>query len=67
MVVEQQNKDLVIRIPRPVDMRAAQKLLDYFGLMESIAKNQGTEEQATELAREAQKNWWAKNRSRFIK
>lgn len=67
MVVEQQNQDLVIRIPRPVDMRAAQKLLDYFSLMESIAKNQGTEEQAAELAREAHKSWWSANRDRFIK
>ncbi|MHA4739415.1 hypothetical protein [Dyadobacter sp. MSC1_007] len=67
MVVEQQNEDLVIRVSRPIDMRAAQKLLDYFNLMESISKNQGTEEQATELAREVNKNWWAANRSRFIK
>ncbi len=67
MVIEQQNQDLIIRIGRPADMRVVQKLLDYFNLMESISKNQGTEEQATELAREVHKNWWAENRSRFIK
>ena len=67
MVIEQQNQDLVIRVSRPIDIRSAQKVVDYFSLMESISKNQGTEEQATELAREVHKDWWTKNRSLFIK
>ena len=67
MVIEQQNQDLVIRVSRPIDIRSAQKVVDYFSLMESISKNQGTEEQATELAREVYKDWWTKNRSLFIK
>lgn len=67
MVIERQNQDIVFRLNGSLDIRAAQKLVDYFNLMESIAKNQGTEEQAAELAREVDKAWWAKNRSRFIK
>lgn len=67
MVIERQNQDIIFRLNGSLDIRAAQKLVDYFNLMESIAKNQGTEEQATGLAREVDKAWWAKNRSRFIK
>lgn len=67
MVIEQQNQDLIIRISAPVDIRATQKVVDYLSLMESISKNQGTEEEAAELARDIHKDWWIKNRSLFIK
>ncbi|WP_221390546.1 hypothetical protein [Dyadobacter sp. NIV53] len=67
MIIEQQNQELVIRVSRPIDIRSAQKVVDYFNLMESISKNQGTEEQAAELAREVHKDWWSINRSLFIK
>lgn len=67
MIIEQQNQDLIIWVSRPIDIRSAQKVVDYFNLMESISKNQGTEEQATELAREVHKDWWAKNRNLFVK
>lgn len=67
MVIEQQNQDLIIRISAPVDIRATQKVVDYLSLMESISKNQGTEEEAAELARDIHNEWWIKNRSLFIK
>ncbi|MCF2447521.1 hypothetical protein L0657_26435 [Dyadobacter sp. CY345] len=66
MVIEQQNQDLIIRISTPADIRATQKVVDYLNLMESISKNQGTEE-AAELARDIHKEWWVKNRSLFVK
>ena len=68
MVIERQNEDIVIRLNASlVDMEEVQKLTRYFRFLESNAKNQGKEEEATELAREIHKDWWAKNRSRFIK
>jgi len=68
MVIERQNEDIVIRLNASlVDMEEVQKLTRYFRFLESNAKNQGTEEEATELAQEIHKDWWAKNRSRFIK
>lgn len=67
MIIEQQNQDLVIRVTAPTDIRATQKVVDYLNLMESISKNQGTLEQATELARDAHNEWWIKNRSLFIR
>ncbi|GLU56727.1 hypothetical protein [Dyadobacter frigoris] len=67
MIIEQQNQDLIIRVTAPADIRATQKVVDYLNLMESISKNQGTEEQATELARDVHNEWWIKNRSLFIR
>lgn len=68
MVIERQNQDIVIRFNASlVDMEEVQKLTSYFRFLESNAKNQGTEEESTQLAREVHKDWWNKNRSRFIK
>ncbi|MHA4736932.1 hypothetical protein [Dyadobacter sp. MSC1_007] len=68
MVIERQNEDIVIRLNASlINMEEVQKLTSYFRFLESNAKNQGTEEEATELAREVQRMWWAENRSRFVK
>lgn len=67
MVVERQNEDIVIRLNAAlVDIRDVQHLVDPFRFIESVAKNQGTEEQAAELAREAEANWWKRNKQRFL-
>ncbi|GGH53410.1 hypothetical protein GCM10007423_58850 [Dyadobacter endophyticus] len=68
MIIERQNEDIVIRLNASlIDMEEVQKLTSYFRFIESNAQNNGTEEQAAELAREVHSAWWAKNRSRFIK
>ena len=67
MVIERDDQGIVIRLNNPVNMKAAQKFIDYYDLIESISKNQGTEEQAAELARESQKEWKRENYHRFIK
>jgi hypothetical protein len=41
--------------------------IDYLRILESNAQNQGTPEQADELAREIDKSWWTENKHRFIK
>jgi hypothetical protein len=48
-------------------MDEIQKTIDYLRILESNAKNQGTQQQADELAREINKNWWTENKHRFIK
>jgi hypothetical protein len=41
------------------------QLVDYFRFLESNSQNQGTEEQAAELAREIDTKWWKENKHRF--
>lgn len=67
MVIERQNDEIIIRLPAALlDIREVQKLVDYFRFVESNAQNQGTEEQAAELAREVDQNWWRENKHRFL-
>lgn len=67
MIIERQNQDIVIKVSSTINMTAVQKLIDYINVLEIVSENKGTEEQASELSREANKNWWNQNRSRFIK
>ena len=67
MTIEQNEHDIIIKMSAPINMRAAQKVIDYFNLVESISKNQGTEEQVLELTRESHKEWLKRNASRFDK
>lgn len=67
MVIERQNNEIIIRLPDSLlEVKEIQRLFDYFRFMDSNAKNQGTEEQAAELAREVNKAWWNANKHRFL-
>ena len=67
MIIERQNQEIIIKASSAINMSAVQKLIDYINVLEIVTENKGTEEQALELSREANKNWWNQNRSRFIK
>ncbi|RCR66925.1 hypothetical protein [Larkinella punicea] len=67
MVIERQNNEIGIRLNSSlIDMEEVQKFVNYFRFLESNATNQGTKEQAAELAREVDTKWWKENRYRFI-
>jgi len=56
MVIERDKNNILIKIDDSVDMKPIQKLIDHLNLMESVAKKQGTEEEAAALAAEIDKN-----------
>jgi hypothetical protein len=47
-------------------MKAVQKIIDYFNVLEITSRAKGTEEQAAELANEVDKKWWTDNKHRFM-
>lgn len=67
VVIERENENVIIKVnPALIGMDEIQKVIDYFHILESNAQNQGTQEQADELARESQEGWWKENMHRFI-
>ncbi len=67
MTIERQNQDIIIKASSSINMNAIQKLVDYINVLEIVSENKGTEEQALELSRETNRNWWSQNRGRFLK
>lgn len=66
MVITRQDKNILIETNGSINMEAIQRIIDYINVMEITSQNQGTEEQAAELAREIDKNWWSAHKSRFL-
>jgi hypothetical protein len=66
MVIERLNQDIIIRPTTGINMIAVQKVIDYINVLEIAAQNKGTEEQAEELAKEVNANWWKENKHRFL-
>lgn len=66
MVITRQDRNIIIEASDSINMGAVQKVIDYINILEIVAKNQGTEEQASDLAEQVNKNWWIENKSRFL-
>lgn len=67
MLIERQNNEIVIRLPDSLlAIEEVQRLVDYFRFLESNIQNQGSEEQAADLARQVDTRWWKENKQRFL-
>jgi hypothetical protein len=67
MVIEQTEQGILIKTTAPVNMKAVQKIIDYFTVLEITSRSKGTEKQAARLADEVDKKWWQENKGRFLK
>jgi len=68
MVIERDSDTIIIKLNASlIDMETIQKFADYFRLLESNAQNQGTQEDADELACESHQNWLAENQGQIAK
>lgn len=66
MIITRRNRSITIETDDSVNMEAVQKVIDYINILEITAQNQGTEEQAAQLARETESIWWQANKNRFL-
>ena len=67
MLIETTNKEVIIRLPANVDTEDLQDFLDYTRYMELTADFKVSQKEVDHLADKVNKDWWTKNRKRFIK
>lgn len=67
MLIERTNNEVIIRLPSYVDTEGLQRLVDYLSYKEATSKSKAKQTDVDKFAKEVKKDWWAKNRSRFIK
>jgi hypothetical protein len=67
MIVERTSSQIVIKVSPKVDIFGFQRIMDYLDYLEITSKSKATQDDADKLAEELNKNWWTKNRKRFIK
>jgi len=67
MIIERTDKEIVIRIPDNVDIEGVQKFINYIRYKELTSGSKAEQKDADSLADKIDKNWWLKNKDRFIK
>ncbi len=67
MQIERTSKEIIIRIPANINTDDLQDFLDYARYKELTSKINVPQKEVDRLADKVNKDWWAKNRKRFIK
>jgi hypothetical protein len=67
MRIERTRDEILIRVPANTDLVGLQRILDYIKFREIASKSKATEDQINDAAKESKSDWWAKNKSRFVK
>lgn len=66
MLIERTDNEIIIRFPSSVDTKGVQRLLDFLRYKEVTSKSKAKQKDVDKLAREVNKEWWEKNKKRFI-
>ncbi|MBA4407981.1 MAG: hypothetical protein C0397_01000 [Odoribacter sp.] len=66
MIIERTKSEIVIRVSSKVNTYGLQRLLDYLRYQELTSTSQTKQSDVDALAKEVNKNWWEKNKQRFI-
>jgi hypothetical protein len=67
MLIERTKNEVIIRLPAYVNTEGLQRFIDFLCYKEATAKSQATQEEVDKLAKEVKKDFWTKNRSKYIK
>ena len=67
MLIERTNKEVIIRLPATIDTEDLQDFLDYARYKELTSNFKVSQKEVNLLADKVNKDWWTKNRNRFIK
>ena len=66
MIIERTNSEIVIRVSAKVNTCGLQRLVDFLRYQELTANSEAKQSDIDALAKEVNKNWWNKNKQRFI-
>lgn len=64
--VERTEEAILIKLPLDTDVSDIQRVLNYFEYVELVGHSQATQDQINELAKDVNKEWWEKNKDRFL-
>ena len=66
MTIERTSDAIILRLPIDVNIDEIQRFLNYLRYKELISKSKASQNDADELASEVNKNWWEKNKNKFL-
>ena len=66
MTIQRQGGEIIIRIADNIDIESLQRLINYLTYNELTSKSKATQKDIDELSTRVNKNWWEKNKDRFL-
>jgi hypothetical protein len=66
MTIERTSDAIILRLPIDIDIDEIQRFLNYLRYKELTAKSKASQNDADALALEVNKNWWEKNKRKFL-
>ncbi len=66
MTIERIDNQIIIKLPGTVDLEGVQRLINYLLYKEATKDSKAKQEDVDALAREVNKQWWEKNKHRFL-
>jgi len=66
MTIQRIDNQIVISLPGSIDLEGVQRLINYLLYKEATKDSKAKQEDVDILAREANKQWWAENKHRFL-
>jgi hypothetical protein len=67
MIIERNNKEVIIRLPASVNTDDLQDFIDYARYKELTSDSKATQKEIDELSSKINKDWWAENKKRLVK
>ncbi len=66
MTVQRKGDELIIKIPKNVDMKILQRLIDYIEYNNLTINSVADQEKVNKLSSDVNKSWWEENRKRLL-
>lgn len=66
MTVERTADEIIVRLPSSMNIEEIIQFLSYLRFKEITQQSQATQEDADRLAKEANHNWWARNKDKYL-
>jgi hypothetical protein len=66
MTIQRKGDELIIKLPKNIDLNGLQRLIDYIKYNQLTNNSKAKQEDADKLSSDVNKNWWAKNKYRLL-
>jgi predicted nucleotide-binding protein (sugar kinase/HSP70/actin superfamily) len=67
MIIQRTTKEIIIRLPASINTEDLQDFLNYSRYKELTSEVKVSQEEVDKLAEKVNKDWWTKNRKKFVK
>ena len=67
MIIERTDKEIIIKLPNYLDIDGLEDFFDYLSYKDATEGSKAKQQDIDILVKEIKKDWWKKNRSKFIK